>query len=188
MVFLQMKPIFRQNAAKVKQQYDKNLKLNIPIGDANGIVMSVWMFAVKPTLVVCTHYSRPCIHYYPSIMSKTLICSQISNAIKRYFVVSKWMCVMIAKTIQDLKNDKTLISRKNSESKFPQFSHCGTYFGSKVLCSFITQSVNVPIFAVHCLKNEKNELELAYSSSYSQHSVKKWKIYSQWKYFVKSTL
>jgi len=49
-----MKPIFRQNAAKVKQQYDnKNLKLNIPIGDANGIVMSVWMFAVKPTLVVC---------------------------------------------------------------------------------------------------------------------------------------
>ena len=84
-----MKPIFRQNAAKVKLQYDKNLKLNIPIGDANGIVMSVWMFAVKPTLVVCTHYSRPCIHHDPSIMSKTLICSQISNAIKRYFVVSK---------------------------------------------------------------------------------------------------
>ena len=110
-----MKPIFRQNAAKVKQQYDnKNLKLNIPIGDANGIIVSVWMFAVKPTLVVCTHYSRPCIHHYPSIMSKTLICSQISNAIKRYFVISKWMCVMIAKTIKDLKNDKTLISRKKN--------------------------------------------------------------------------
>ena len=150
-----MKPIFRQNAAKVKLQYDKNLKLNIPIGDANGIVMSVWMFAVKPTLVVCAHYSRPCIHHDPSIMSKTLICSQISNAIKRYFVVSKWMCVMIAKTIKDLKNDKTLISRKKCESKFQQFPHSGTYFGSKVLCSFITQSVNVPIFAVHCLKNEK---------------------------------
>jgi len=42
--------------------------------------------------------------------------------------------------------------------KFPQFSHCGTYFGSKVLSSFITQSVNVPIFSVHCLEKYCNEL------------------------------
>ena len=68
---------------------------------------------------------------------------------------------MIAKTIKDLKNDKTLISRKKCESKFPKISTlCGTYFGSKVLCSFITQSVNVPIFAVHCLKNEKKTIKI----------------------------